>query len=284
MKLAVLLFSGVMCAGAGTIPDGAWGVYFGKEPAVPYRLHTYAFPADTEGPQMFLAKPQQPAELGMVGAGGPAASASWVPLSYTCAHGTGVSPVTCTWSTAVPAGASVFCMAYNFTNAATFTMSDSHSNSYTSYGSVIHFTTGTSYQQLFYFSHLPTSITTTTMTVATGTASFPSVTCQAATGGPVTATDGTSTGSSVSTSPVSLSPNITTSNNGDFIFCASVAAGSVTSMTTGTGYTAGSSGAANALNIYATQTLAGPLSPTPSVNFSPTSSGDASLLCGAFTP
>lgn len=229
-----------------------------------------------------LAFAQQPAELAMVGAGGPSTTASWTTLNYTCGHISGGSPNACTWSTNVPKGASVVCAASNFNNAPTFSVTDSNSDAFTGIGSPFHTVNGY-WTQLFYFSNLPNAISTSTVTVLSGTVSFLLIQCQAATGGPIFSVDGTSTGGSAN-SPAVISPNITTTRNGDWlVFFGSSGAGVV--LVAGSCCTAGSNGGGSNTNVlgeYAIQTTAGLLSPTPSFTYS-TGGGNGSIIGGAFS-
>lgn len=219
------------------------------------------------------------AELPLLGAGNVGStSPSWSPLNYTCAN-TGASSAsssTCNWSTTVPAHASVFCQVSNFTNVATFSVSDSAGNVYSANGSVQHSVSVAQYQQFFYFSNLPASVTSVTMTVATGTGSFPSVACNASNGGPIAGVDGTNC-FVIATGTVSCGP-IVTSVSGDYIFCGGLSIGGST-LTIGTGFTAGSSGAPDVLNEYLIQVAAGSITPTMTV-----STGNQMLYCSAYKP
>jgi len=215
------------------------------------------------------------------GTGGAAAA----PTTKTCVSGTGGAgtSTTCTWSTPPQAGEFVAIAVNNFTSA-TYTVTDSAANSYSAYGSV-HSSASTGYTQTFYFGPLAAPITTTTVTATAG--SYLNIAGQTAaniaTSSP---TDGQGTIDTTGTanvppngySPITLGSAITTTANGDYIFCPTFGQFQNV-LSPGVGFTAGtsSSGFQNLIQ-YLVQGTAGAITPS----MIGTAGFAATMTCSAF--
>lgn len=195
-------------------------------------------------------------------------------LTNTCAGGQGGttgSTVSCTWSAAPPAGASIVCLGATF-NGGTGTltaMSISDGTAYTNAnagGSGIFkyaFPAGVWYLTGQYrFNIGTTAPATVTLTLTGATDRFASILCNAFTDtGPGPTLDGTcsfASGSGGSTATESCSSAIVTTGPDYVIATGATSAGTVTP---GTGWTTGSS-LGGQTNAYQVQTAAGSITPT----------------------
>jgi hypothetical protein len=202
--------------------------------------------------------------------------------SKTCvANGSGLS-VSCTWSANPAAGESIFCGLVNINTLSGAAVTDSNNDSYSGAGSPYNFTVpGVSWWiQIFYFTNLPTSISTTTFSIPTSSASA-NMYCNSATGVKATgALDGSiCTGKITSAgSTVSCSSALSTSA-ADLIVALGGTAGGV-SLSLGSGFTLGATTNNQQETEYLVQSASG--SVTPSFGVSP--SADAGMVGAAFKP
>jgi hypothetical protein len=200
------------------------------------------------------------------------------PTSKTCAAfvsgGTG-NTETCTWSTAPAAGESVVCGVYN-ANSSTLTMTDSASNTYTAYGTQFTTANPTGYSLTFYTAPLAGSITTTTVNSTSG--DYLGLQCNSATHmASSSPTDGQGSVNVGATTLVSLGSPITTTMNGDLLFCSLWGQSGVT-YSAGPGFALGSSTLFSSATEYQAQATAGAITPTMASNLNEA----ATFTCSAF--
>src|SRR5208337_2667405 len=135
----------------------------------------------------------------------------------------------------------------------------------------------TAYVQVFYFK-LTTSISTTTFQLSGSGAAYAAIQCDTAAGVNAVGKDGQSS-ATTSSGGVITAGSITPSITGDYLFCGAASQGSST-LSTGSGFTAGASPATNLFNEY--QVLSSASSITPTMDIS--GGTYAGMVCSAFRP
>lgn len=204
-----------------------------------------------------------------------AAASANTPTTKTCTNSDPSSSfVTCTWSAAPAAGETVACGLFNINPSTTFAVTDSASDAYHLVGSPHNLTTITGTTQHAWFT-LGTSITTTTVSNSSGGSL--TLNCNTFTQ-PATSTDGQCTVDSTSSTTIPCGTAITTTQNGDYLFCNADNATVGDAFSVGSGFTAGASFNVNHFAQYQVQATAGAITPTVvSSGASP-----AAMTCTAF--
>lgn len=201
-----------------------------------------------------------------------------IPTAKTCTaynSGGAGTTATCTWNVAPAANESVACSVFN-SNSSTFVLSDPSSNTYTAVPAGQFTTTNPNgFSEVFYTAPLSGTIATTTVTVGSG--SFLAIQCDStnnmAASSPV---DVQSSTNHTGASPFSVS--LTTTVNGDYIFCSLFGQNNGTNYTAGSGFTLGGTTTFKSMTQYGTQMTAGSI--TPQIAESSGSAG--TYTCTAF--
>src|SRR5208282_1366693 len=197
------------------------------------------------------------------------AFASVSATTKTCAALAGSTPVTsepCTWSSNPASGEFVGCLVSGYVSGLTYSVTDSNSDAYSSYGSQYTWAVGsstTAYVQVFYFK-LTTSISTTTFQLSGSGAAYAAIQCDTAAGVNAVGKDGQSS-ATTSSGGVITAGSITPSITGDYLFCGAASQGSST-LSTGSGFTAGASPATNLFNEYQVLSSASSITPTMDIS------------------
>jgi hypothetical protein len=198
------------------------------------------------------------------------------PTTRTCAaqHSGGGNSQSCTWSTSPQAGEYVVVGVYSSFTSGTFAVTDSAGNTYNAIGSVFSSAHQTAQTQTFWFGPLAAPITTLTVNSTTFNGNYLALQAQTVTDIAASPLDGQCTADTAAP-PYTCSSAITTTANGDYLFCANYGFGT---LTVGAGFTAGSSFASNGLNQYQVQATAGAITPT----MGGTASNQGQMTCTAF--
>lgn len=186
-----------------------------------------------------------------------------IPQSPTCQHnGAGGASIACTWSASPSVGQTAMCYV-STALPGTFSIHDTASNTYTAANSQYNSSTTGAFTQIFYAPITGVPATTTFAYTGSPTSSVPELSCITVSGIPASpAIDGLCNGDS-STAALSCG-SLTTTVNGDYVFCGGAAHNGSTVMNPGPLFTIGLNPVSN-LSMYRIVNPAATITPTMSI-------------------